>query len=197
MATLFLDPQSHRIMYFSRSEYDPIPTDILVISNDGKRAFSTAEMRAVDVPDAMLPVGLHTLNCSLYHYDCDESDIVNVIALPMALERVGEAKPLRGPAKSTERPHVHNGDALPGLAFRLSERAAGESVAAQLRCVQAQAALRGENPDLYPIVAARARVRGITVLQAATEILGEIEAIYEEISAAETAAELAKAGDPE
>jgi hypothetical protein len=184
-------------MYFSRSADDPIPTDILVISNDGKRALSSAELRAVDVPDSTLPVGLHTLNCSLYRYIAHESDTGNAIAYPMAVEQVGETKAPHGPAQSPESPNNRDGDAFSGFAFRLNERAASESVAAQIRCIQAQAALRGESPDLYPIVAVRARARGIAVLRAATDILEEIEVIYEKIAAAETAAELARARVPE
>jgi hypothetical protein len=197
MATLFLDPHSYRIMYFSWSGDDPIPSDIVVISNDGKRALSPVELRAVDVPDSMLPVGLHALNCSSYHYLTSESDNGNACAQPMAIERVEKAKTSCSAVESPAPPCDLSEDSSPRFAFRLNGRAATESIAAQIRCMQAQAALRGESPELYPIVAARAQARHIAVLRAATEILEEVEAIYGRISDAETAAELASAGGAE
>lgn len=194
MATLFLDPQSQRIMYFSRSANDPVPTDILVISGDGKRTFSAGEPRSVEVDDILLPSGLHALNCSEYRYCADPGDTNTAIAHTLPLQRADKAHAPCGPIPGPENHGTAAVDAGRTIVARLGESGADVYLAVQLRCIQAQAALRGESEDLYPIVVARAQARGIGVLLAATDILEEVETIFEQISAAEAAVESANAG---
>ncbi|CAB3730531.1 hypothetical protein LMG22037_05540 [Paraburkholderia phenoliruptrix] len=186
MATLFLDPLSSRIVYFHRSGSGPVPTEQLVVSEDGKRGLVPSELRVVDVPDGDVPAEMHALNCAQYRYserltrtDVDDSAPATpsfVLPVPIRAPHVPEA------GAEDWRAPLHT-RTTPGYG----------AIAAHLRCAQAQAALRGEDPSIHPIITARARVRGIPVVVAATQILEEVEVIYDQISRAETDIELARA----
>lgn len=185
MATLFLDPLSSRIVYVHRCGSGPVPTEQLVLSEDRKRALVPSELRVIDVPDGELPAEMHALNCAQYQYsermtkrDVDDS--------APATPRLEPPVPIR----ATHELEAGAGDLLAPRHTRTTQ--GYREIAAHLRCAQALAALRGEDPSVHPIITARARVRGIPVVVAATQILEEVEVLYDEISRAETGIELAR-----
>ncbi|MDT8840239.1 hypothetical protein ParKJ_22710 [Paraburkholderia fungorum] len=185
MATLFLDPLSSRIVHVHRCGSGPVPTEQVVISEDGKRALVPSELRVIDVPDDELPAEMHALNCAQYRY-CDrmtKSDVEYSAPATLHLE-----PPV--PIRATHEPEAGARDLLAPLHTRTTQ--GYREIAAHLRCAQALAALRGEDPSVHPIITARARVRGIPVVVAATQILEEVEVLYDEISRAETGIELAR-----
>lgn len=185
MATLFLDPLSSRIVYVHRCVSGPVPTEQLVISEDGKRALVPSELRIIDVPDGELPAEMHALNCAQYRY-CDRMTKNDVEDSAPATPRLEPPVPIR----ATLEPGTGAGDLLAPLHTRTTP--GYRAIAVHLRCAQAQAALRGEDPSVHPIITARARVRGIPVVMAATQILEEVEVIYDDISRIETGIELAR-----
>ncbi|MDI7046945.1 hypothetical protein QMN58_25895, partial [Escherichia coli] len=172
---LFLDPLSSRIEYVHRCGSGPVPTEQVVISEDVKRALVPSELRVIDVPDDELPAEMHALNCAQYRY-CDRMTKSDVEYSALATLRLEPPVPIR----ATHEPKAGARDLLAPLLTRTTQ--GYREIAAHLRCAQALAALRGEDPSVHPIITARARVRGIPVVVAATQILEEVEVLYDEIS---------------
>ncbi|WP_206956339.1 hypothetical protein [Trinickia acidisoli] len=147
-----------------------MPTEVLLISSDGKRLALPRDMACAHVDDSALPAGFHAMNCSrFFHRNGIVVSEEQLIDERLALKSVSP-------------------DAEQRIPRHVAPRSVDDTMTAamQLRILQAQAALRGEMPDVYPIVTARSEARGIAIGDAALEIL---DAAYAEVEAAEIAAE--------